>query len=320
MHWSKPLVHGRTPAPLYAHSVTLVGPRLFVWGGAGADGTCAASLFVFDTETMHWAHPTTFGELPPPMRGHTACLADRRLLVFGGGDGAFYSKDLYVLDTETLSWSKPKVAGEAPNARRNHTAVMHEGRMYVFAGGDGAKALNDVYIFDTDPAKMTWTRAVVKGTPPAARAYHAANVVGRHMVVYGGSDGGKCFSDMHALDLETLTWTKRETNKLLPRLSHTFTRVGGYLFSFGGHNGSEYVHELVLLNLVKMQWETRKVSGMTPAPRGSHTCVLFDSRLFLFGGSDGQSVFDDLHVLDLAAYAYVPQFEVTLPSLAPSAA
>jgi len=61
-----------------------------------------------------------------------------------------------------------------------------------------------------------------------------------------------------------------------------------------------------------MQWETRKISGVAPIPRGSHTCILFDSRLFLFGGSDGQKIFDDLHVLDLAAYAYVPQFEVTL--------
>jgi len=50
---------------------------------------------------------------------------------------------------------------------------------------------------------MSWTKAATKGTAPPGRAYHTSNVVGHTMVVYGGSDGGKCFSDVHLLDLRT---------------------------------------------------------------------------------------------------------------------
>lgn len=41
------------------------------------------------------------GDIPPVTRAHTATVVDRRLFIFGGGDGPHYYNDTYVFDTGT---------------------------------------------------------------------------------------------------------------------------------------------------------------------------------------------------------------------------
>jgi hypothetical protein len=60
-------------------------------------------------------------------------------------------------------------------------------------------------------------------------------------VVFGGSDGHECFSDVHILDLVGRVWSTISPGERIPRLSHTSTLVGSFLFIFGGHDGSKYV-------------------------------------------------------------------------------
>lgn len=50
-------------------------------------------------ETFQWSHPQMVGENPPHCRAHTATLVDRKLIVFGGGEGSVYYNQLYILDT-----------------------------------------------------------------------------------------------------------------------------------------------------------------------------------------------------------------------------
>lgn len=71
--------------------------------------------------------------------------------------------------------------------------------MYVFGGGDGVQALNDTYMLNlTD---MHWTELKTTGTIPISRGYHTSNLIKSQFIVYGGSDGHECFSDVHVLDL-----------------------------------------------------------------------------------------------------------------------
>lgn len=56
----------------------------------------------FAIDTMHWSQPKTFGSIPPPCRAHSSTLVDnKRLYVFGGGDGPHYFNEVYMLDTGT---------------------------------------------------------------------------------------------------------------------------------------------------------------------------------------------------------------------------
>lgn len=223
---------------------------------------------------MSWTRPTVHGDVPPPLRAMTTTAVNKKLVIFGGGDGPTYYNDIYVFDTVTNRFTKPKLtSGQQPSRRRAHTACLYKNGIYIFGGGDGVRALNDVWRLDvTDLNKPFWklisaptrdrpggstTSLTSDGRPslrtdvhrPSPRGYHTANMVGSKLIVFGGSDGDECFRDVWVFDVETNIWKSVGIKLSYPRLSHTATIVGSYLFVVGGHDGVEYSSEVLLLNL-----------------------------------------------------------------------
>lgn len=169
---------------------------------------------------MQWSHPEMLGDVPPPCRAHTATLVDRKIVIFGGGQGPVYYDSTFILDTTTRRWFAPTFPAQSqpvpaegdplhPAPRRAHTAVLYNGKIYVFGGGNGLTALNDLWTLDVSRLDtslrgsgggLKWTLIKTK-EPPPPRGYHTANLVGSVMVVVGGSDGKECFSDVWCLNL-----------------------------------------------------------------------------------------------------------------------
>lgn len=79
------------------------------------------------------------------------------------------------------------------------------GRILIFGGGNGANALNDLHALDVSAGEegLKWERLETNGAKgrPTARGYHSMDLVGSRAVVFGGSDGTECFSDVWVLDL-----------------------------------------------------------------------------------------------------------------------
>ena len=342
MYWSKAPVSGASHTALRAHTTTLIGSNVYVFGGCDSR-TCFNSLYVLDADAFYWSAPQVVGEIPVPLRAMTCTAVGKKLIVFGGGDGPSYYNDVYVLDTVNFRWSKPRILGkDFPSKRRAHTACLYKNGIYVFGGGDGVRALNDIWRLDvSDINKMSW-KLISEGSPgpddqsssssstggggksearasgtstsgggqdirPKARGYHTANMVGSKLIIYGGSDGGECFNDVWVYDVDTHMWKAVQIPITYRRLSHTATIVGSYLFVIGGHDGNEYSNEVLLLNLVTMSWDKRRVYGLPPSGRGYHGAVLYDSRLLVIGGFDGAEVFGDVWLLELAVHAYYSQ-------------
>lgn len=320
MYWSRAPVSGAPHTALRAHTTTLVGSNVFVFGGCDSRA-CFNELYVLDADAFHWSAPHVAGDVPVPLRAMTCTAVGKKLVVFGGGDGPAYYNDVYVLDTVNFRWSKPRILGDkAPSKRRAHTACLYKNGIYVFGGGDGVRALNDIWRLDvSDMNKMSWklisgpssadgrSPSSGKDIRPKARGYHTANMVGGKLIIYGGSDGGECFNDVWVYDVETHVWKPVSIPVTYRRLSHTATIVGSYLFVIGGHDGNEYSNDVLLLNLVTMTWDKRKVYGLPPSGRGYHGTVLHDSRLLVIGGFDGSEVFGDVWILELAVHAYYSQ-------------
>ena len=319
MYWSRAPVSGSAHTALRAHTTTLVGSNVFVFGGCDSRA-CFNELYVLDADSFYWSTPTVVGEVPVPLRAMTCTAVGKKLVIFGGGDGPAYYNDVYVLDTVNFRWSRPRIVGDrVPSKRRAHTACLYKNGIYVFGGGDGVRALNDIWRLDVgDFSKMSWK--LVSGpssersspvsrepTAPKARGYHTANMVGSKLIIYGGSDGGECFNDVWVYDVDAHAWKPVAIPVTFRRLSHTATIVGSYLFVIGGHDGNEYSHDVLLLNLVTMSWDRRKVYGLPPSGRGYHGTVLYDSRLLMIGGFDGSEVFGDVWLLELAVHAYYSQ-------------
>lgn len=331
MYWSKAPVSGAPHTALRAHTTTLVGSNVYVFGGCDSRA-CFNELYVLDADAFHWSAPHVVGDIPVPLRAMTCTAVGKKLVIFGGGDGPAYYNDVYVLDTVNFRWSKPRILGDkTPSKRRAHTACLHKNGIYVFGGGDGVRALNDIWRLDvSDITKMSWKLISGPSSPastsdgrspggpgngsggrgdsrPKARGYHTANMVGSKLIIYGGSDGGECFNDVWVYDVETHTWKNVNIPVTYRRLSHTATIVGSYLFVIGGHDGNEYSNDVLLLNLVTMSWDRRKVYGLPPSGRGYHGTILHDSRLLMIGGFDGSEVFGDVWILELAVHAYYSQ-------------
>ncbi|KAI5479159.1 hypothetical protein MNV49_004019 [Pseudohyphozyma bogoriensis] len=323
MYWSKTPVAGRLPRGMRAHTATTVGEDIWVIGGCDIRGVCYKDVWRLDADSFTWTKPRVIGDIPPVTRAHTATLVDKRLFIFGGGDGPTYYNDTYFFDTLSLTWVKPVIHGNPPTRRRAHTSVYYNHKIIIFGGGNGSMALNDVHALDvSDLSQLTWRELRVTGKPPIARGYHSMTLVGSKAVVFGGSDGTECFSDVFILDLETLVWQEVKPDLDLdvaggyPRLSHSATCVGSYLFIVGGHDGVHFSNAILLFNLVTLQWEKRYPHGAAPSPRGYHAAILHDSRLLLIGGFNGSTVFDETFSLDLAGSAFLPQitnFQVASP-------
>lgn len=276
-----------------------------------------------------WSKPKVVGDVPPITRAHTAVLVDKRIFIIGGGDGPTYYNETYYFDTSpcpalpplrfrpnslpavSLTWVKPPIFGPTPSRRRAHTAVLYEHQIIVFGGGNGAHALNDVHALDvSDVDHLEWRPVDVAGPKPTSRGYHTMNLVGSKCVIFGGSDGTECFSDVWILDLVRMRWSEVKPevgSTAYPRLSHTSTCVGSYLFVIGGHDGVNFSSDILLFNLVTLAWETRNSYGAAPSARGYHATTLQDSRLLVVGGFDGASVYDSGFCLELGGSAFLPQ-------------
>lgn len=268
MYWYKAPTHGLEHKPLRAHTCTLVGSNIYVFGGCDLT-TCFHDMHVFDADSMSWSKPEVCGDIPPRLRAMTCTAVRNKLVIFGGGDGPIYYNDIYVFDTTTSRYTKIELGKDdvMPCPRRAHTACLYKNGIYVFGGGDGVRALNDVWRLDvTDIGKPSWRQVspAQSTTPPShdgsssvapdpvrpkARGYHTANMVGSKLIIYGGSDGEECFKDVWVFDVEKLLWSCVEIKKSFSRLSHSATVIGSYLFVVGGHDGVEYSHEVLLLNL-----------------------------------------------------------------------
>ncbi|CAD5115213.1 DgyrCDS4206 [Dimorphilus gyrociliatus] len=133
--WTKPTYTGVAPLPRSLHSATVIGHRMFVFGGwvplvmddvkvasHEKEWKCTNTLASLDLETMSWeplAMEVFEDALPRPRAGHCAVTIHNRLYIWSGRDGYRKAwnnqvcfKDLWFLETE-----KPAAPGRVQLVR-----------------------------------------------------------------------------------------------------------------------------------------------------------------------------------------------------------
>ncbi|GAB6029897.1 Host cell factor 1 [Chamberlinius hualienensis] len=123
MTWNKPVVHGTPPLPRSLHSATLIGTRMFIFGGwvplvmddvkvatHEKEWKCTNSLACLNLESMEWQSLTAEGSedaVPRARAGHCAVAIHTRLYIWSGRDGyrkawnnQVCCKDLWFLESE----------------------------------------------------------------------------------------------------------------------------------------------------------------------------------------------------------------------------
>jgi hypothetical protein len=177
------------PPPRYAHSTTMVGRQLVVFGGCGNDTQALNDLWIFDLESLTWINPTLSG-VPPAQRSyHTASLIGDKILFFGGKKGKTWHNDLIMLDIPSRAWVPIKLTppkeGMILASRGYHTATMVNDNFICIIGGfNGAQMCKDVLIIDL--ASMRW---MVYAKVNLVRCKHTTNIFGNKLMLFGGHDG-----------------------------------------------------------------------------------------------------------------------------------
>jgi N-acetylneuraminic acid mutarotase len=188
------------------------------------------------------------GNQPGARDGHTACILDDNLYIFGGFEEVIdqFSCDVHCLNLKTMHWSYVQTFGETPSYRDFHSATIINNRMYIF-GGRG-----DIF-----------------------GPYHSQEEIYCPKIVY---------LDLKTHYWHHPTTTGKVP---LGRRSHSAFVFNSMIYVFGGYNGilDTHFNDLYCFDPVQNKWELAKPSGTPPNVRRRQTCLVIGKKMFLFGGT-----------------------------------
>ena len=100
--------------------------------------------------------------------------------------------------------------GISPEKCHSHTLTFCRDRMIFFGGTDGEESNNDLLFFEL--SSNMWVKPKIQNPDqaPSPRFSHVAQYVPMRngFIVYSGTDSTHIFSDMHFLNLSSLTCRK----------------------------------------------------------------------------------------------------------------
>lgn len=238
---------GKEPHPLVGATTTILGDKLYVFGGRILSRTrpsLTADLYELDLIQRHWTKIETTGDVPPPRYFHSVCaLGDTKLVCYGGMSPA-------------PPQSHAQIAGSAQNSQDTQPEVV---------------VMSDIYIYDA-PSR-TWSFIPTNDTPQGRYA-HCATILpssaaftsvdapssalhhnpqglnpnqgvigvnidgtgGAEMVVVGGQDSANHYIEqISVFNLRSLKWTSTQQlgkscgayrSVVAPLPSHVSAKIG----------------------------------------------------------------------------------------------
>ncbi|XP_051509129.1 rab9 effector protein with kelch motifs-like [Myxocyprinus asiaticus] len=225
--WTLVEAQGKVP-PLAYHSCNMFRGELFVFGGVfprphpEPDG-CSDSIYIFNPEMAIWYQPIVNGEKPAPRSGHSACVMQGRIFMFGGWDTPVCFNDMFMLDLGLMEFSAVQASGTAPSPRSWHgCAVLSDCSFLVHGGYNGNNALSDTFIFNTGTS--CWSSLMMPQLNLVPRAGHSIITMPttckkgtideqeelsesspQTMLIFGGGDNeGSFFSDLIIMPVKEL--------------------------------------------------------------------------------------------------------------------
>ncbi|XP_019441008.1 PREDICTED: acyl-CoA-binding domain-containing protein 5-like isoform X2 [Lupinus angustifolius] len=167
------------------------------------------------------------------------------------------------------------------------------GEKILLLGGSSKDSSDELMVRYIDIETCQVGVIKTSGSVPVARTGQSATLVGSRVILFGGEDmSRKLLNDVHALDLESMTWDLIETTQTppTPRYDHAAAIQGErYLLIFGGCSHSIFFNDLHLLDLQTMEWSQPQIQGDLVSPRAGHAGINVDGSWFIVGGGDNKS-------------------------------
>lgn len=201
---------GREPHPLVGATTTVLGDKLYVFGGRRLSRTkpqLTANLYELDLIRRHWTKLETSGDIPPPRYFHSVCaLGDTKLVCYGGMSPAppqetsaeaqpevIVMSDIHIYDVPSQTWTKVNTP-DAPQGRYAHCASI----------------LPSSAVFASKDAPMSAVHHNPAGEKPneGSIGVNLDGTGGAEMVVVGGQDSANHYIEQVSIfNLRSLKWT-----------------------------------------------------------------------------------------------------------------
>ncbi|KHN95452.1 regulatory protein ral2 [Metarhizium album ARSEF 1941] len=246
---------GREPPPLVGATTTILGDKLYVFGGRilsrSRPAPLTADLYELDLISRHWTRLETGGDVPPPRYFHSMCLlGDTKMVCYGGMSPASnptqtasttdqqqqpevsVMSDIYIYDVETRRWTYLP-AQDAPQGRYAHCACI----------------LPSSASFSSSRAPL----AALQHNPSSSNPNEGRIGInidgsgGAEMVIVGGQDGANHYIEqISVFNLRSLKWTSTQPlgkscgayrSVAAPLLPSVTSKVGKTYPNGGSHRG-----------------------------------------------------------------------------------
>ncbi|KHJ36081.1 putative kelch domain-containing protein [Erysiphe necator] len=215
---------GREPPPLVGATTTILGDKLYVFGGRVLSRTrpvLTSDLYELDLVHRHWMRLAVTGDIPLPRYFHSFCaLGDTKLVCFGGmspapSQGQVQSasisqnpdtqpevvvmSDIYIFDTPTRKWTFIPTQ-EAPQGRYAHCTTILPSSANFSSG-----------VPDICSPKSQSPTSLEAALNAVSQGGHLDGTGGAEMVVVGGQDSTNHYIEqISVFNFRSLRWTSTQ--------------------------------------------------------------------------------------------------------------
>ncbi|KAI0203476.1 hypothetical protein F4808DRAFT_20775 [Astrocystis sublimbata] len=209
---------GREPHPLVGATTTILGDKLYVFGGRilsrSRPAPLTADLYELDMIRRHWTKLDTTGDIPPPRYFHSMCaLGDTKMVCYGGMSPTANNQpvsasqdqqpevtvmsDIYIYDVPTKKWTHV-LCQESPQGRYAHCACIMPSSATFVSHKAPLSALQH------NPSS---------GNPNEGRiGVNIDGAGGAEMIIVGGQDGANHYIEqISVFNLRSLKWTSTQS-------------------------------------------------------------------------------------------------------------
>ncbi|THC99739.1 hypothetical protein EYZ11_000789 [Aspergillus tanneri] len=209
---------GREPYPLVGATTTILGDKLYVFGGRILSKTrpqLTSDLYELDLIRRHWTKVETTGDVPRPRYFHSVCaLGDNKLVCYGGMSPSLSApkdlgvngsagqdaqpevvvmSDIHILDVPSRTWVRVP-ATESPQGRYAHCATILPSSAHFTSASAPLSAIHH------NPASSNPHQGSI--------GVDIDGFGGAEMVVVGGQDSSNHYIEqVSVFNLRSLKWT-----------------------------------------------------------------------------------------------------------------
>ncbi|HNQ67230.1 MAG TPA: kelch repeat-containing protein [Bacteroidales bacterium] len=204
------LVPGSTTNPVARceHTATLIGNKVWVFGGRDNSNNLLNDLWAYDISTNQW---TSYPSLTQTgLAGHVAVHDGTNLYLFLGYDNIFMNTEIYKFDPIAGAWTQVSSEGSMPYPVAYSTCVQVDDlTAYIFGGSTGATSLGNCYKWDISTHTFTQIASgpeVSEGGGALINVPGGAKSAYKEIVFFGGEFEGTIYDDtwVYTTDLDAL--------------------------------------------------------------------------------------------------------------------